>query len=249
MPQIKVVRIANPHKKASRKRRPLMRKKSNPGLEGVLTLMSNPRKKTKKRRNPFAKLKAKARNPRRSRRANPYSKVVRRHKNRRRNPMAVAGNSPSQILMLALGAGAGAVGTRGITQLVLKSKNEGPYGYAANVVAALGLGFVGAKFLGPNVGNSMLAGGLAATVQRLWDDKVSKVLPAVSSAATGAPAGTTVKGLGDVSYSDDGLGRAVLGDYVNAKFPYTENNGPYGASAPALPAAAPAANPMHASKW
>jgi hypothetical protein len=153
--------------------------------------------------------------------------------------------------MLALGAGAGAVGTRGITQLVLKTKNEGLYGYAANVAASISLGLLGAKFLGAGVGNAMLAGGLAATVQRLWDDKVSKILPAVSSAATGAPAGTTVKGLGDVSYSDDGLGRAILGDYVNATFPYTQNNGPYGGSAPApaLPAPAPASNPMHASKW
>jgi hypothetical protein len=249
MPQIKVVRIANPHKKASRRRRPLLRKKSNPGLEGVLTLMSNPKKKSRKRRNPFASLKAKRRVVRRARKSNPYAKVARRRHNRRRNPIAVAGNSPSQVVMLALGAGAGAVGTRGLTQLVLKSKNEGAYGYAANVVAACALGIAGSKFMGANVGQAMLAGGLAGVVQRIWDDKVSKIAPAVKAAATGTSDGTTVKGLGDVSYSDDGLGRAVsMGDYVNAQFPYTQNNGAYGSTA-ALPAPAASAQPVFKSAF
>lgn len=148
------------------------------------------------------------------------------------------------MVKLALGAGAGAVVTRGLTQIVLKHRNEGVTGYAANVGVSIGLAFLGGKFLGNEVGAAVLAGGLAATVQRIWDEKVSMVAQAAVAAATGSqPA--TVKGLGDVSYSDDGLGRiGALGEYVNADFPMTRERGAYGA--PALPAASAAA-PMPAS--
>ncbi|PSH05141.1 MAG: hypothetical protein CXZ00_03010 [Acidobacteria bacterium] len=244
MPKIKVIRIANPYKKVSRKRRPNLRKKHNPGpLGGVLTIMSNPRKKNTHKRNPF---KAAARKVSR-RRKNPT--IVKTHRRKaRRNPYTVLGQKPSQIMTLALSAGAGAIGTRFVTQLVLRSKNEGVYGYGGNIVAAIGLGMGGAKMLGPDAGMAILAGGLAATVQRFWDDKVSKVLPAVSTAATGAPAGTTVKGLGDVSYSDDGLGRAVaLGSYNNVTWPYTQEGGIYTAP-PAAGSSAPVALPSAGSK-
>jgi hypothetical protein len=255
MPQVKVIRIANPHKrfsKVSRKRRPSMRKKSNPGLlGGVLTIMSNPRKRKSKKRNPVGVVKVSRKTG--SRRRNPITtKIKRRGHSRRSNPFSVAGNGPSQLLKIGLGAGAGAVGTRGLTQLVLRTKNEGIPGYVANAVVAVVLGFAGGKFLGQDVGQAMLAGGLAGTVQRIWDDKVSKIAPAVIAAAVGAPAGAavTVKGLGDISYSDDGLGRAVaLGGYEKASYPWVTDNGPFGGDAiPALPPAASVA-PVHENQW
>lgn len=240
MPQFRRIRIANPVKRRKAVRAKVQRRASrpsrrrtrkNPGLGGgVLTLMSNPHKK-KARRNPFAKIAKKSR-----RRKNP-AYVAKKRNGRRKNPFQVAGMNTTSMLKLALGAGAGAVGTRGITQIILKDKNEAVTGYVGNIVAALALAYAGAKALGPEVGSGILAGGLAATVQRIWDEKVSKVLPAAVAAATGVtPA--TVKGLGDVSYSDDGLGKmGALGQYVNASFPLSSESGPYVATPPALPAA------------
>ena len=249
MPEFRRIRIANPHKRrkkasarksTSLKRRgsPSRRRKSNPGLGGVLTLMSNPRKKSR-RKNPAIKT-------RKNSRRNPYvAKAKGRKRNgRRRNPFAVAGHSAFSIVKLAAGGLGGAVGTRALTQLVMKDKNDGLTGYAANIAVALLLGFGAGKFLGTEVGTGVMVGGLASTTQRIWDEKVSKVLPAAVAAATGSQPAST-KGLGDVSYSDDGLGRiGALGMYVGADFPTTINRGPYVAAA-ALPAgdAAPVAVP------
>jgi hypothetical protein len=248
MPEFRRMRIANPHKKSTRKRAgvkaarkvtklkrrtsPKRRRSKNPGpLGGVLTIMSmNPKKRKRNRRkNPAAK----------SRKRNPIfmakrSRSRKRNGGRSRNPFAVAGHNPWSIAKLAVGGLGGAVATRAATQVVLKDKNDGIAGYTANIVVAMLLGYGAGKFLGADVGTGVLVGGLASTTQRIWDEKVSKVLPAAVAAATGTqPA--TVKGLGDVSYSDDGLGRlGALGMYVNADFPLSHNNGPY---VPALPAA------------
>ena len=269
MPEFRRIRIANPARRRRKKTvlrakvqrrasRPSRRRKRNPGLGGgVLTLMSNPRKKkARRRKNPLAKA---AKSIRRRRRNPTYQARKRNGSGRRSNPFQVAGLSTTGMLKLALGAGAGAVGTRGITQLILKEKNENLMGYIGNVTVAIALAYAGGKAMGSDVAAGVLAGGLAATVQRAWDEKVSKVLPAAVAAATGVtPA--TVKGLGDVSYSDDGLGRmGALGQFVNASFPLSTESGPYVATPPALPATAAAASgtvampgvpkSVHQSNW
>jgi len=57
---------------------------------------------------------------------------------RRRNPLQY-----KSAFVDAIWAGAGAVGTRTITNLALGSKNTGAMGYVANGAVAVGLGLVG----------------------------------------------------------------------------------------------------------
>jgi hypothetical protein len=254
MAEWKAIRIANPRRKTKAAKRKVRRWKSpnrrrlNPGpAGGVLTLMANPKK--KRRRNAWFK-EAKARrrpNPfvksaKRRRRRNPmWMKVRNRHHARRRNPFTVAGKSPMSMAKLTVGALGGAIGTRSITNLVLRQKNAGLLGYGVNVAIALALGYLGGKF-SEDVGLGLMVGGLGSTAQRIWDDKVSGVLPAaaavVQASAASVGASVPAKSLGDVSYSDDGLGRALLGEYVSASFPTDKINGPYLAAGSA-PAPAP----------
>lgn len=246
MAEWKVVTLANPRKKKSRAKKVFRRKspnrrRSNPGpVGGVLTIMGNPKR--RKKRNPFKAAKRSRRSysykAKSRRRRNPFMHT-RKRSHRRRNPFSVAGKGVTSMLKLGVSAAGGAIGTRAITNMVLKEKNQGVFGYSANVIVALALGYGGGKFLGDEVGLGLMVGGLAATVQRAWDDKVSGVLPAaahaVSAAAAQQGASIPPKSLGDVSYSDDGLGRALLGEYVSASFPMTRYGAP--SVAPALPAA------------
>lgn len=232
MPKVKVIRIANPHKKrraavgksskVRRGRRP-SRAKKNPWPQGVLTLMSNPKK--RKKRNPFAAAGRERRSYRR-RRSNPTYKA-RRRTHRRRNPFSVAGNRPAKLVTLGLSAGAGGIATRFLPNLVAKRFNEGLAGYGLNVLSAIALGMVAGKTLGKEEGVAVLLGGLAATGIRIWDDNVSKVLPIAAAVKAGATPGVTIKGLGDASFSDDGLGR-----FEAAQWPGVQ----LGPGQPALPA-------------
>jgi hypothetical protein len=198
--------------------------------------MSNPRK---KKSNPFAATGKKSS----SRRRNPATKSRRNpHSRRRRNPFTVAGRGPGKLVTLGISAGAGAIATRFLPNLVAKKFNDGVTGYGLNVLTAVALGMAGAKMLGQDVGEAMALGGLAATVQRVWDDKVSKVLPIAAATKAGLPTSEaanvrSIKGLGDVSYSDDGMGR-----YDQVQWPGPIDGGPYVAAAPA-PAALPPAQP------
>lgn len=196
---------------------------------GVLTLMTNPKKRKRRakarRRNPFH---GKAR----SRRRNPIyrAKVYRR---RRRNPsFAVAGYKPVDLLKLGASAAAGAVAARAITQVALKDKNQGLMGYGANILVSIALGYFGSK-LSQEVGVGLLAGGLGSTMQRIWDERVSNVSPAAQP---------QLSGLGDASYSDNGLG-----EYVNADWYQPTFMGP-AAPAAGVPTPAPAGAPKLAGR-
>lgn len=182
-----------------------------------MTLMTNGKKKRNgarrrnRRRNPapvgFAK--------RNSRRRNPRGRRVRRNPN-------VAGFDLMQIAKVGAGAIVGGIGTRAITQKVLgDDKNKGVMGYGSNLIVAVALGWLGAK-VNSDFGLGVIAGGVANTLQRIWDEQVAKVSPSATPA---------LKGMGDASFSDSGLG-----DYVSATWPAVQVGGAY-APAAALPAA------------
>ncbi len=151
----------------------------------------------------------KRRNSRRRRRSNPHAVKSHRRRNaffhsrrRRRNPVNIGGMDMTSVLKVSAGAAIGGVATRGLTQMVLQSSNTDGIGYLANAVAALGLGWLTGKFAGKDVGLGVMAGGIAATIQRVWSEKVSQLSPSAMS------------GLGDLDYSSSGLGA-----YADSYFP------------------------------
>lgn len=256
-PVITRVRIANPHKRrrkakrhahrsAARRRnthrrprvkarrhraRVKVRKHRNP-RGGELTLMTkNPHKKRRHRRskkNPFFSAGKKRRHRSRGR--------SRRH----RNPSSVAGVrlDPVAIATMGIAGTAGAIGTRSLTQLVLQEKNTGWMGYGANLLTAVLLGFGVKKLTGKgNIAAAVFTGSLVGIGLRIWSEQVSKTSAAALS------------GLGDVDFSDNGLGA-----YVDTTFPVptisvpgangylTVAPNPAGGSSPAPAAPAAGAN-------
>ena len=124
----------------------------------------------RRRSNPVART-------RRARRSNPTSVARRPYRRRnpavtrrrRRNPSSVGrvGGMLQQSLYLI----SGAVGTRAVTQMVLKGKNEGAIGYVGNAVAAFALGGVAGKVLKSKaVGQTVTFGGIVALALRLIQD-------------------------------------------------------------------------------
>jgi hypothetical protein len=243
MPQVTPIRVVNPRGKSFSKRRNRRRNSLMGG--GELALMTNPKKRrrtknkatTSRRRRrsnpwPFAKKATKCRT--RRRRSNP-GVSFRRRSNRRRNPL-VEGQSIPDLLKIGVSAAAGGYGARSLTQLVLQANNTGWMGYAANIVASLGLAWVAGKFLGPKYGVGVAAGGISATAIRIWTEQVSQTSP------------SQLTGLGDLDFSSNGLG-----DYVQTSFSMPSNSvlGPNGAyvvqnpwpAAAALPATAAAGPP------
>ena len=89
------------------------------------------------------------------------------------------------------GAGvvAGGVGSRLIPQLILGASNTGPMGYAANAVAALGLGWLShMMFKGNKVLTvSVIAGGFGSLIQRIITEQTPY----------GAALSTPAAGMGD----------------------------------------------------
>ncbi len=155
----------------------------------------------------------------------------------KKNPHHFGGYGLVDVVKVGAGAAAGAVATRGLTQAVLGSKNTGVTGYAANLGVALGLGWL--TGLIPKAGTlalGVMGGGLAATILRIWSDKVSQTTPAALS------------GLGDMDFASDGMG-----DFVETPFPVPTTsqlqNGnwvvvdPYQAALPPAPAAPVAVSP------
>lgn len=181
-------------RRVNRKKRVARR---NPGA-GELIIMGNPRRKRNKRRR-------RASNPHRRR----YSmKNARRHRSyrRRRNPAINRG-----MLELTLAGGVGAVATRAGVQALLGDKNAGAMGYGANVIAALGLGFVGDKFGGGNIGQGLMLGGLIATVLRIAKEQFFASSPLAAQ--------LSLQGLGDADFA--------LSGYVNDPFTLpTTSEGP-----------------------
>ena len=141
---------------------------------------------------------------------------------RRRNP-SIAGASTVDLLKIGASAAVGGVATRSLTQMVLQANNTGWMGYGANFAVALALAWLGGKFVGDKVGLGIGAGGISATVMRIWQEKVSLTSP------------NALSGLGDMDFSGDGLG-----EYVSTPFPVPTvsalQNGNYIVQQPPWPA-------------
>ncbi len=240
------IRIVNPKRHSPRRRANRRRSlaRQNP-LGGELLLMTNPKKRRGSRRNSAPR----RRNPelsrrrhyqRRRREQNP--RIGRRHSRRHRNP-SLAGIDLKELGIVSVGAAIGGIATRGLTQMLLGSRNTGPTGYAGNAAVAVGLTFVGAKFGGRTLGLGIGAGAIAGIILRIWQDKVS---------GTGA---SGMSGLGDLDFEG-------LGEFVPTAFPVptvSQQVGPYQvvtappygvgqpAPAPALPAKGASAHPATSS--
>lgn len=100
------------------------------------------------------------------------------------------------------GAGvvAGVVGARAIPQMILGASNTGTMGYAANAVAAVGLGWLTHMVFprNPLLTTSVIAGGFAGLISRIISDK------------TPFGAQLSLTGLGDY-----GLGLYQKSNYLN----------------------------------
>lgn len=200
----KFTRLTNPaRKRKSARRRSKARRIPNGG--GVLTIMSaNPKRKSRSGRrtsrhsNPSMTMdRPRRRGSRGRRRSNPGFSSHRRHSFRRRNP-AVLGLGLMELIKLGAGAAAGGFGARAIPQAVLGSSNSGWMGYASNIVATFGLGWLANKFAGRDAALGVLAGGLSATGMRIWGDYAAPSAPVAQAAA--------VSGMGDYQFSSNGLG-------------------------------------------
>jgi hypothetical protein len=202
-----------------------------------LILLSNPRRKRNRKRTTNGRARRRT-NPsyqmatRRRRRSNPQ-----RSFRRRRNPVTREGVKSFALEgVKAIAAGAvGSVGCRAIAQGILGDKNVGMMGYLTNLGLALGGGFALFKFTKSKaLALGWAVGGSAATVQRIWSEKVSMTSPAAA-----APA------LGDLDYSSNGMGGVGLSGYVNTGYALPSVTGPDGMVQPAfqpqLPAVAAAA--------
>lgn len=231
-------RRTNPRRRATRTIRRVSRpraraRKKNP-LGEELILLSNPRR---KKRTTNGRRRRRTTNPfmtsgRRRRRSNPQ-----RSFRRRRNPVTREGVKSFALEgVKAIVAGAvGSVGCRAIAQGILGDKNVGMMGYLANLTLALGGGFALFKFTKSKpLALGWAVGGSAATVQRIWSEKVSMTSPAAA-----APA------LGDLDYSSNGMGGVGLSGYVDTGYALPSVTGQDGRIQPAfqpqLPAVAAAA--------
>jgi hypothetical protein len=218
--RIRRLRVANPHKRrhtrrrksktsvskirrassnAVSRRRRKARRKSNPGEVTLMTKNPQKRRRSKRsrsrRRNPVVLMsRSRSRNRRSSRKSSTR---------RRRNPssLAVGGFNLKTIAVNGVAAAGGAIGTRGLTQMILREKNTGAMGYGANALVAVALGWGASKVAGKEIGTAVTVGGIAGLVLRYWSERISQTSPAA------------VSGLGDVDFSDDGLGA-----YINTPF-------------------------------
>ena len=132
---------------------------------------------------------------------NPRRRVSfrRRGHSRRRNP-GIAGFGTNELLQLTLGAAAGGVGSKYLTQVALGTNNSGIMGYVGQAIATLALAWGAHKFVGKDAATGVVAGGGAALAIRIFNDNMSG-----SSIAAGA-----MSGLGDPDMGRLGVG---LGDF------------------------------------
>jgi hypothetical protein len=168
------------------------RKRSNPGADKLVVFMPNP---TRRHKNARRRRKNAHSVHHYRRRRNPVRAIShhsRRRHYRRKNPLQY-----KSAFVDAIWAGAGAVGTRTLTNVVLGSKNQGAMGYFANGAVAVGLGLVGEKF-SDQAGNMLLVGGLVATLLRIVQEKL---MPGGAIAQQ-----LSLQGLGDASFA--------LGDFI-----------------------------------
>lgn len=126
----------------------------------------------------------------------------RRRGHRRSNP-GIAGFNTNELLKLTLGAAAGVVASKYVTQMVLGSNNSGPTGYAGSAVVTIALGWAAHKFVGKDAATGVIAGGLGALALRIFQENVSGTSPAMS-------------GLGDPDMAALGVG---MGEYRAGMLP------------------------------
>lgn len=188
----------------SKRARHTSRSTSHKKNRGELTVAH--KNKSRKRRSTRRRSSAK----RSSHRSNPFATThrVRRRsgkrvsrRSHRRNPSRMGGIGTTMnaktVATIAVGAGAGLILTRSITQAALQAKNNGAMGYLGNAAVLAGLTWAGHKFGGKVLGFSVLAGGIAAIVARYWEENVSNVsVPKLSG----------MRGLSDLMYSSGRVG-------------------------------------------
>lgn len=96
-----------------------------------------------------------------------YRAKARRGKGKRHNPSR-GGNS--NLLVNSIAGAAGAVGSRVLPQLFLRTENKGPLGYLANAGAGLGLAWATRKFFSRSAASYVLVGSGIALVLRILQD-------------------------------------------------------------------------------
>lgn len=123
-------------------------------------------------------------NPRRRR----STMLAVRHHRRRRNPTG-GGILRGGVNLLKYGLFAliGLVAARQLPQIFLGARNTGLFGYAANIITAGVLGWVGGRFVGREAGNAMLLGGGLFVVNRAIGDYFSPVQKYLSLSGIGDP--------------------------------------------------------------
>jgi hypothetical protein len=177
---------------------------------------------------------------------NPAVKVITRYRNkaekkakgrkrngmhRSRNPLHIAGFGMKQIAEGCVGAAGGAIATGALTEKVFGKHNEGPIGWLLNLGVAGLLGWGSYKYISPVFGTGVLFGGGGATVRRIWDEKVSRLIPVAINAATNGE--SDGKGMGDASFSSSGM--YALNGYYEATYPDFQLGERYGSAAAAPP--------------
>jgi len=148
-----------------------VKRRRNPTPAIVLWGAGNPAK----RRSKVAKTHSRKKRRATARRANTagrrHVRKVVHHRRRRSNPAGLG--RPMDWLQGGAGVIAGVVGTRAIPQLVLGASNTGTMGYAANAIAAVGLGWLTHMLFPRNavLTTSVIAGGFAGLLSRIIADK------------------------------------------------------------------------------
>jgi hypothetical protein len=157
--------------------------------------------------------------------------VLRRTNRRHRNP-ELFGFDVMSVVKLSGGAAVGAVFTRWLPEQIMAEANVGFPGYLANLATALGAGWAVGKFGNKEIGGGIVAGGVAATIIRAYDDMTGN-------------SGNALAGLSDIGYSGN------LGRFMPMNYPIpVDQGGPYLVQpVPQLPAApAGAGTPLTAAK-
>lgn len=152
-------------------------KRRNPIPEIISLTMGNPAKRRKnnmaatKKRNASRATKRNAAASRRNAGSHRHHHKRMHHRRHHRNPAGLG--KPMDWLMGGIGVIGGAVGARVLPQLA-GSANAGGMGYAMNLGATLGLGFLSHMFThNPVITGGVIAGGVAATLVRIVSDNTS----------------------------------------------------------------------------
>lgn len=225
---VKKIRLVNPGRKKVRKQAKSRRNapKRSHQKNMARTKKAGKRRAAKKPRarkgNPFFGKKVKHRKRtkpvmnsrrRRGRRSNPHFGHRRR---RAKNPRDL--KSAGLWLWRGVEALGGLVLTRQIPQWLLKEKNEGWMGYAANAAVALAAAWAAHKFAGPQDALAVGIGGSMYLANRIIQEKLSPVGAVLSLSGLGDAmawgAGSSLNGLEDayfpVPVTYDADGNAIL---------------------------------------